>query len=166
MEIERRFLVVPADIPPHDPARNERIDDLYVEDARLRLRRVTYADSRPPLFKLSKKYESPDPVLRPMTTLYLTEAEYDRLSILPGRRLGKQRLRPEGGEPWCVDRFDGPLDGLVIAEIEMDDEAALRALAPPAYAACEVSLEAFYESGNLVRLTAGELAVRLAGDLG
>ena len=44
-EIERRFLVDPAKLPALDPASERRIEDLYLDGGRLRLRAVAWIAS-------------------------------------------------------------------------------------------------------------------------
>ena len=61
-EIERRFLVDPAKLPALDPASERRIEDLYLDGGRLRLRAVTWTVSGRREFKLCKKYERDDPL--------------------------------------------------------------------------------------------------------
>ena len=116
-EHERRFVVMPARCPDLDQATAIRIDDLYLEASRLRLRRNTAIDGTT-VFKLAKKYPSDKPMSRPMTNLYLDATEFELLGRLPGRRVFKRRFRIDDG--FIVDVFDGVLAGLILGEIEAD----------------------------------------------
>ncbi|GLS71319.1 hypothetical protein GCM10007890_33320 [Methylobacterium tardum] len=55
----------------------------------------------------------------------ITTPEADSLlrSLQPGERVEKVRHRvPHGGSVWTVDVFEGDLDGVVLAEVELDRE--------------------------------------------
>jgi CYTH domain-containing protein len=108
------------------------------------------------LYKLTQKLEQPDPRLRHITTLYLSAAEYHVFAQLPGARLAKRRHRAEsGGLTWGVDVFEGALAGLVLAEREFESEAALRAAAPPDFAALELTDDAAFTGGALAHAEPG-----------
>jgi hypothetical protein len=161
LENERRFLV-PAP-PDLIGARVRRIEDLYLDAGRLRLRRITHFDGHPPDYKLCKKYGSADPVSGPITNLYLSAEEYAVLADLPGRSLAKRRYTlAHAGRAFSVDVFEGPLAGLVMCEAEAATPEAIRALAFPPWATREVTDDPFFSGGQLSRLTAAELAARLA----
>lgn len=113
-ERERRFLVVSDDpwreVPP------VRITDFYLRGLRLRLRRIDEPSG--PVFKLTQK-KSRGPSWDDVTTIYLSEAEFESLTRLPHDRLEKDRHRLSfEGVRWAIDRLDGPLAGLVLAETE------------------------------------------------
>ncbi|MBT9290203.1 CYTH domain-containing protein [Prosthecodimorpha staleyi] len=55
---------------------------------------------------------------------------------------------PEGTHLWTVDVFLGPLDGLVIAEIELRDEAAV--VLPPNWVGPEITHDRRYGSAALL----------------
>jgi len=83
IEIERRWLV---DLSAVDlsSAPCREIEDLYIADSRLRLRRVSGPGEL--TFKLGKKYGKRTSLSEPITNLYLTEPEYRRLSALLAER--------------------------------------------------------------------------------
>ncbi len=154
VERERRFLLAapPARI---DPATGYRqIDDLYLEGTRLRLRSVTSHEGERIEQQLNQKLPAPggDPAHRIITSVYLDPAEYQALAVLPGRRLAKRRYDyGHAGHTFGVDVFGGPLAGLLLAEIELDAEAELRAVPLPSFAHCEVTEQALFTGGELVR---------------
>ena len=160
-ENERRFLVgTPPDVAG---ARVFLIEDLYLDCGRLRLRRITRFDGRPPEHKLCKKYGSADPVSEPITNLYLTVEEHAAIAVLPGRPLAKRRhFVQHAGRVFSVDVFEGPLAGLVMCEAEAATPEAIRALAFPSWATREVTADPFFSGGHLARITSAELAARLA----
>jgi hypothetical protein len=157
MEIERRWLVDPARLPDISERPYRLLEDLYLP-GRLRLRRITHSGAGRREFKLGKKYDRTDPMGGPIATLYLTEAEYGQFADLPGHRLSKRRWVIDGV---TVDRFEGPLDGLMLCEVEVETRAAALALPTPPWAQREVTEDPFFSGGELCRLTAEELRARL-----
>lgn len=148
VERERRWLC--RGLPDLPVLKADVIRDLYVDGSRLRLREARPVGGGDVIYRLSKKADlAPD--RRLMTTLYLTEAEFALFSGLPGRRLDKTRHYYEAGDATLsVDRFEGPLAGLFLAEAEFDDDAAMAAFADPAFAVREVTADDRYTGGRLV----------------
>ncbi len=149
VERERRWLCMA--LPDLPVLRAEAIEDLYVEGSRLRLRRATPVGDGEPILRLSKKADlAPD--RRLITTLYLSPAEYALFEGLPGRPMLKTRhYYAADGATLSVDRFDGPLAGLFLAEAEFADDAAMAAYPDPAFALREVTGDPRYTGGELVR---------------
>ena len=86
-----------------------------------------------------------------ITNTYLSAAEYDLLASLPAEVLSKTRLSVP---PLSIDVFNPPLHGLVLADVEIStDEAAYSFLLPPA-AIAEVTDDARFTGGSLVRVAA------------
>lgn len=152
VERERRFLV--REVPRAEPLIRRAITDLYLDGTRIRLRQsVGIVDGQGEVQrKLTQKLPDVVPVggrRGTITTMYLDEAEYQRLSGLPGRWLTKQRL---SFPPLCVDVFQGPLTGLIIAEVEFsDDEEMLQFVAPP-WCRAEITEHDGLTGGNLARI--------------
>lgn len=146
IERERRFLVDPALMPALDPAAARLIEDRYLPGTNLRLRKVTAPDT-PPVFKLGKKYPGTSLSSRPMTNIYLDAAEHAMLAALPAAPLTKRRYDVGGG--FAIDLFDGALTGLVLAEVSVNDEAALAAVVVPAWCVAEVTDDPAYAGGTL-----------------
>jgi CYTH domain-containing protein len=70
--------------------------------------------------------------------------------LTQGRRLEKvrRRMRVDGLEAE-VDEYTGQLEGLVVVEVEFEDEQAARAFAAPAWFGREVTGEAPYANRSL-----------------
>ena len=134
-EIERRWLVDRDLVGDLENAPFRRIDDLYVEGTRLRLRKVLSPDGETE-YKLGKKYGNRSRFSEPITTLYLTELEYLRLSALPGSLISKRRYSVEGGS---LDLFDPPNDEVTIFELEFESDQEAAAYAPPPFVEREVT---------------------------
>ena len=149
VERERRWLC--AALPDLAVVRAEAIRDLYVDGSRLRLREARPVGGGATILRLSKKADlAPD--RRLITTLYLSEAEYALFAALPGRRLEKTRhYYSADGATLSVDRFEGPLAGLFLAEAEFADDAVMAAFPHPAFAVREVTDDPRYTGGELVR---------------
>jgi CYTH domain-containing protein len=153
IERERRFLVDRASRPELAGLPFVRIEDRYVTDTRLRLRRMSDSATGQVVHKLTKKYEAADPLARPIVTAYLSEAEYDVFVSLPAMILSKRRypvITPHG--TFGIDLFEGVLERLELAEIELADDAALRGLPAPSWAIADVSSDKRYNGDQLAHL--------------
>lgn len=85
--------------------------------------------------------------------LPVAEAEEMLVTLCAGRSLAKTRHRvPHGGLAWDVDVFEGPLAGLVIAEVELPDPAHAPGLPP--WAGREVTDDTRYANAALASAAA------------
>jgi len=67
-----------------------------------------------------------------------------------GRRIDKHRYElPDGEHTIELDVFHGALDGLVVAEVEFHDEAAMAAYRPPSWFGLEVTDDPAYSNAAL-----------------
>jgi adenylate cyclase len=99
--------------------------------------------------------KGPGGLVRPEFEYDIPAADADAmLSLLcGGRSLTKARHEvPLDGLVWEVDVFDGPLAGLVIAEVELPDSA--HALRTPAWVGREVTDDARFANAALASATA------------
>jgi CYTH domain-containing protein len=162
IERERRFLLAG---PPSASAltARRRITDRYLPGTRLRLRRVDWEDaSRPrPEFKFAQKVAAgrPGHVRGLITNTYLSASEYEMLAALPADVLRKTRFSMP---PLAVDIFEPPLHGLVLAEAEFSTDEAALSFPAPADAVAEVTDDARFAGGSLVRADRGDLLAWLA----
>jgi CYTH domain-containing protein len=148
VERERRWLL--RDLPADRVASAEAITDLYVTGTRLRLREARPLDGGPAQRRLARKADV-DAATRLITSIYLSEAEFDLLKDLPGRVLRKTRHYLSPRElSLSVDVFEGPLAGLILAEAEFDSDAAMAAFPTPDFAVREVTEDPRYSGGWLV----------------
>ncbi len=145
---ERRFLVDAAKLPPMDPQAARRIVDLYIEGSRLRLRAIHFVGTGANEFKLAKKYAPDNPLIGPMTNLYLSAEEHAALSGLPGQSLSKRRHKIGA---FVVDVFEGALQGLVLAECEATNRMAAMAVDIPDWCVREVTTEPEYTGWRLAQ---------------
>ena len=145
---ERRFLVESRNMPTLKAADARLIEDLYIDGGRLRLRKTTMPGDAEPEFKLAKKYAPDNPLVGPMTNLYLSAEEYAVLNVLPGARLSKRRHKVGA---FVVDVFEGGLQGLVLAECEASNRRAAMAFDVPAWCVREVTNELEYTGWRLAQ---------------
>ena len=116
VERERRFLVAHV---PDGVVEVRAIEDRYVTGTRLRLREVRAADGTV-VRKLGHKVRLTDgPAEVACTNLYLDEAEWAVLAVLPARTLRKRRhLVERDGWRIAVDEHE---DGTLVAEVDDGD---------------------------------------------
>jgi len=159
IEWERRFLL---DRFPAEAAVNRvrRITDRYIEGTTLRLRQQEDNEGRV-VFKLTQKLADKSVGARQglITSMYLTQDEFDLLARLPARVLTKTR---HSVPPFGIDVFDGVLTGLVLAEAEFNSAAEADALALPSFIVHEVSDDIRFTGGHLVNVSRRQLKDYLA----
>jgi CYTH domain-containing protein len=153
VERERRFLI--PRLPPDEPRSTQRIADCYVAGTRIRLRCCErFVNGRAEVVrKLTQKIPEPgglDGRRGLITTMYLDEAEYERLAMLPGCRITKTRL---SFPPFSVDVFNAPHEGLLIAEVEFSDDEATVAFEPPKWCGEEITGDPRYTGARLAELS-------------
>lgn len=153
-ERERRFLTS-GSVPAGDAAR--LIEDRYLDGMRLRLRRVTREGQS--VHKLTQKVrtDESEPAEVLITNMYLSEAEHALLLALPGHPVVKTRSVVQAGpHHFVVDEFHGRLEGLRLAEVEVQDLA--EPLHLPGWLGQEVTHDDRFSGGRLA--DADETAVR------
>ena len=145
MEIERKFLL--SGVPPTMRfARREPIRQGYLaldDDTEVRVRLT------PRSAVLTIKAGRGG--VRTEEEVTLDSRQGDALwELTEGRRVQKTRRRVRVGEAEVeVDEYGGPLDGLVVAEVEFADEEASRAFEPPAWFVREVTDDWRYSNRSL-----------------
>jgi CYTH domain-containing protein len=149
IERERRWLCIA--VPRDAVIRSERITDLYITDTQLRLREAVPLEGGAPLRRLGRKADV-EPAVRLLTSIYLSDKEFDLLSTLPGKVLTKTRhhIGTRHGVEVSVDEFSGHLAGLILAEAEFEDMTTLAAYPMPDFALAEVTQDRRYTGGELV----------------
>ena len=150
LERERRWLVDVASLDVSALADAIVVCDRYILGTRMRLREMICGEDR--VWKLTRKYECADPLARPIVTAYLDQGEFEVLAGLPAVTLTKTRFKlADHGNDFSVDRFDGPLQGLWLAEIELEDGATLTSLPNPTWTIADVSHDPRYQGYTLAQ---------------
>lgn len=147
LEFERRWLVDLAQLGDLCGHARREIDDLYIKDSRLRLRRVG-GPTDEVTFKLGKKYGKHTALSEPITNLYLTGQEYEQLRSLPGSRARKHRYAFGGGS---LDVYLEPCPGLAVFEVEFPDERSALSYQAPSFATREITGEAEFAGASVAR---------------
>ena len=90
-----------------------------------------------------------------LSTIYLTLEEYTLLTALPATTLCKTRYSIP---PFGIDAYEGPLSGLILAEIEFYDDAAMNGFIPPPWTIAEVTLDSRFTGGAFISMQSEDLA--------
>jgi CYTH domain-containing protein len=149
IEREQRWLLDGLPLDRRDPV---EILDRYLVGTRLRLRRMQSGHDivRKLCQKVRVRGDSPEVVK--LTNLYLSEEEYSALLGLDARELRKTRwVFNVGGHTLSADAFHGVLEGLILAEEELGEDAE-RIDAPPS-AAADVTDDDRFSGGALAALS-------------
>jgi adenylate cyclase len=143
-EIERKWLLseaLPAEVLAHEA---ELIEQGYLvigsDGSEVRLRRK---GGQPVL-----TVKSAGTISRSETEIDLAEAQYEALwPATEGRRVIKRRRRLDNGIE--VDVYEGALEGLAVAELEFESEAAAGDFAAPDWFGDEVTEDRAYKNQQL-----------------
>ena len=145
-ELERKFLVqkVPPDLDRHS---HRTIDQGYLAlepdgiEVRLRKKGDAY------LLTVKRGRGS----ARDEKEIDLTQEQFTALwPITAGRRLQKVRYDiPHGKFTIELDRYTGTNTGLIVAEVEFDDEETMAAFVPPDWLGEEISENRAYSNRHL-----------------
>ncbi|MGB3811060.1 MAG: hypothetical protein WA943_13290 [Parvibaculum sp.] len=155
IERERRWLCTQMPEEAISAPEIFEIVDYYLPDSALRLRSAAPLHGGVDNLRLSKKTQLADPRHRLITTIYLSESEYAQMRVLGGLVLKKHRHSFSlAGRRISVDRFDAPLAGLVLAEVEFDDDETMSAYPSPPFAIREVTHDAHFTGFALAQLAA------------
>jgi hypothetical protein len=157
-ERERRFALAGA--PDGDVVKTVEITDRYLRETRLRLRQAVErsAFGSTTIYKLTQKVPTVagGPLL--ITTLYLDQREYRLLQAIPAAILRKTRLSIP---PFGIDIFHGPLEGLVLAEVEFDSDDAQQSFVPTIPVVAELTGDWRFTGARLATASADDIAADL-----
>jgi CYTH domain-containing protein len=159
-EVERKFLV--ATIPSGSTFSADILDH-YIPQTTLRLRRMQTEHNV--TFKLGQKLRVHPEETRVIfhTSVYLSAAEYVLFaSALPSHRLEKRRFRFHAGTlPMSIDQFHGPLEGLVLAEVDFGPHGDPSTLSMPSFALAEVTDDERFTGARLALTTESQVKALL-----
>ncbi len=156
IEIERKFLVLSEKLPDLTSFKKCALKQGYITSSDENTVRIRILDDDAILTIKGK-------------TIGLTRAEFEypvakehgheMLKLCDSRLIEKTRyFIPQEKHTWELDYFSGKLEGLVLAEIELDSED--EAIELPNWIGSEVSQDARYFNSNLSKLS-GEAAANL-----
>ena len=108
------------------------------------------------VYKLGQKFRLPEHKAHQtmMTNIYLEEAEYQVFENLAHTTVIKVRYSYNyEGLDYSLDRFEGHLEGLLLAEIESQGKMDITILPVPDFAVRDVTNEPFFTGRNLAGIT-------------
>jgi CYTH domain-containing protein len=156
LEVECRYLLnkIPDDLL--DNPKGWLITDRYFPNTRLRLRHMKSVSGQENIYKLTQKYrsETQNAYETTITTVYLTEAEYNHLEALDAKILKKRRYPYiVQNHSFSIDVFEGRHQGLILAEMELESKAEADEFVLPSFVRKDVTNDPFFTGGNLVTMT-------------
>lgn len=156
LEVERRYLLnkIPDGLLG-DP-NGWLITDRYFPNTRLRLRHMKSLSGDEHIYKLTQKYrsETQNAYETTITNIYLTQPEYNHFETLEAKVLKKKRYQYSlPGFSLSIDVFEGRHQGLILAEMELENKAGVDELALPSFVLQDVTEDPFFTGGNLVAIT-------------
>lgn len=170
LEVECRYLLnnIPDDL--FDSPQGWLITDRYFPNTRLRLRHMQSLSGDENIYKLTQKYRSEiqNAYETTITNMYLNEAEYNHFEALEAKTLEKKRY-PYALPSFSlsIDVFEGRHQGLILAEMEVEEKAGVDKLVFPRFVLKDVTEDPFFNGGNLAMMTDEEfrqgLSQRLRG---
>ena len=166
VRFERRFVL--RELPPGLTLQSNhlQITDNYLTGTRLRLRKVRVPRTNEWTLELTQKF-APAPAedlsRTLITSIYLSQYEYEVLAVFEGNEIRKNRYPYEHeGRTYAVDVFLGDLRGLVLAEADFESVEEMAASAAPPFAVYDVTNDEMFTGARLADLSAAEIRAELA----
>lgn len=153
IEIEKRWLVNKDLLPDISELKKIEITDKYFPDTRIRLRKMFDTSSSDAKYKLTKKYGKISSNSEPLTTLYLSESEYNLYNKLDGNILIKNiYLYPFSGKRFLIEIFIKPEVEFILLEVEAVSEDELSKLNIPDFIFEDVTNKSQYEGYSIANI--------------
>ncbi len=154
-EIEwcRRFLIEKLPEPLTRASSHLQIFDSYVENTRLRLRRIRdpYTGSWTRSLQQLIFSSEPGSNLRKVAEIHLNDAEYSMFQRFEGREIRKNRYFHEiDRSVFTFDVYLGDLAGLTTARVCFENTDEMTAYEPPRFTIFEITNDPFFAGENLV----------------
>lgn len=149
IELERTFL--PKFLPDGlEKCKSCEIFDIYIPKSSIHpILRIRKIDGK---FEITKKIpvENKDASHHEEKTISLSEKEFEALSSVSGKTIHKTRYYYEyGGKMLEIDVFNGPLEGLVLVDLEFQSENEKNNFPIPPFCLADVTNEWFSAGGML-----------------
>ena len=164
VERERRFLLRELPEGLTRASSHLQIWDNYITNTRMRLRKVRVPQTKEYTWKLTQKFAPapPDFSRTIITNIYLTEYEYEVLSIFEGNEIRKNRYPFEHeGRAYGIDMFLGALWGLILAETSFETDEEMDSFRVPPFAVLDVTNDEMFTGAKLVELSADNIREEL-----
>ena len=156
LEVECRYLLnkIPDDLL--GSPKGWLITDRYFPNTRLRLRHMQSLSGDEHIYKLTQKYrsETQNAYETIITNMYLTEAEYNHFEALAAKIIKKKRYPYSlPNVSLSIDVFEDRHQGLILAEMELENKAGVDELALPSFVLKDVTEDPFFTGGSLMTMT-------------
>jgi CYTH domain-containing protein len=132
------------------------ITDRYFPNTRLRLRHMQSISGNENIYKLTQKYrsETQNAYETTVTNEYLTQVEYNLFEALEAKILRKKRYPYTiQNHSFSIDVFDGRHQGLILAEMELQEKSEAYEIELPSFAIKDVTNDPFFTGGKLIAMT-------------
>lgn len=150
IEFERRWLVNIDLLPDLTALEKIIVTDKYFPDTRMRLREMINPEKVKTVYKLTKKYGKNSSNSEPLTTIYLSQGEFELFNRLDGFTLKKTLYRyPYSGSIFLIEFFSFPVTDLILAEAEALSENELYNLNLPEFISGEITTDKNYEGYSI-----------------
>ena len=163
--VERRFVLRELPVGLTLQSDHLQITDNYITNTRLRLRKARVPRTNEWTLELTQKFApAPSDLSRTIITdIYLSQYEYEVLSIFEGNEIRKNRYPYEHeGRTYSVDVFLGDLRGLILAETDFESVEEMASFVAPPFAVLDVTNDEMFTGARLAHLSAEEIRVELA----
>ena len=152
-ELRRLFLIGALPEPLTRASRHLQIFDNYIENTRLRLRRVRVPHTKEQSWILEHRFPADESNLAnwKISELFLHENEYQIFEQFEGREIRKNRYFFElDDKQISIDLYLGALWGLITAKACFETEADMKHFEAPPFAVHEITSNSFFTGENLV----------------
>lgn len=161
---EQRFLVesLPKTLNPRDS--HWQIFDNYIENTRIRLRKIRVPETKHWTRILQQKFAFEDNNFSKLkiSQMFLNEKEYKTLEHFKGNEIRKNRYFLEYNDKQvAVDIFLGELWGLNIGLVEFENEVDFSKFELPPFSIAEVTNNKFFLGENLVGKTFADVQMEV-----
>jgi CYTH domain-containing protein len=152
-EFYRLFLIDRLPEPLTPASSHLQLFDNYIENTRLRLRKIRDPYSNSWTWSLQQHIRSTDgehPFAK-LSEIHLNEAEYGVFERFEGREIRKNRYFHEFDQSsFTFDVYLGSLFGFCTARVDFEARENMDDLVPPPFAAFDVTSDEFFNGENLV----------------
>lgn len=159
-EFRRLFLIQELPEPLTRASQHLQIFDNYIENTRLRLRRVRVPHTKEQSWMLEHRFpanENNRGVWK-ISEMFLLEDEYQIFEQFEGREIRKNRYFYElDDKQIAIDLYLGGLWGLVTAKAEFENEDEMLHFEAPSFAIHEITNDSFFAGENLVGKTFADI---------
>lgn len=152
-EIRRLFLIEGLPEPLTRSSNHVQLFDNYIENTRIRLRKVRIPESKEWIHILQQRFavDEADQMIWKVAEMYLNDSEYQVFERFEGREIRKNRYFHEfDGKLIGFDLYIGALWGLCTARVEFDTVSDMQLYEPPPFAVFEISNNSFFNGENLL----------------